>query len=264
MKIAYLGPRGSYSEIAAKTLRPDCELKALPTFDEVFLSVYRGDSDFAAVPIENSINGSVIQNIDLLESFKDLSATAECTVEIDHRLATKKGADISKITRVFSHQQALSQCRKFLLENLPEAQLIAVSSTSAGLALLKSEHDAAIVGAHNRAEGFQLSPKNIADVPFNATQFLLISKGGERPAHSKKIFFSATCRHQSGALIKLLAPIGAGGFNMTKISSRPIKERRGEYRFFIELEGDIGDLNCLSVLDEVRASANTMRILGCY
>ena len=264
MTIGYLGPRGSYSEIAAKMLCPDYCLKAYPTFDEVFSSLEKGECDCIAVPVENSINGTVIQNIDLMESHENAFAYGECTVEIDHRLATKRGADMAKITRVFSHQQALSQCSKFLKNNLPEARLIAVSSTSAGLALIKSDEDAAIVGAHNNKEGFTLSECNIADAPYNSTQFLLVGTGGVKNSKSSKIFFSVTCRHEPGALLKILSPIGEGKFNMTKIGSRPIKEKPGEYRFFIEIEGDISDENCKNMLKKVQNGANSLRILGCY
>ena len=263
MTVGYLGPQGSFSEIAAKTFRPQALMREYPSFNAVFAALKSGECDCIAVPISNSLNGGVLQNIDLLQSTEGAIAVEECVVEIDHRLAIKRGADMAKITRVYSHQQALAQCADFLSENLPKAELIATSSTSAGLSLVKSENEAAIVGAHVCADGFVLSDKNVADGEINLTHFLLIKKGGiPEGTHSEKIFFSATCRHRPGALISLLAPMRK--LNMTKIESRPLKQRPGEYRFFIEIEGDIADRTCAKTLERVKKEANSFRILGCY
>ena len=264
MILAFLGPRGSFSEIAAKKFRPEAELMAYPTFIELFKALESGECDYIAVPIENSLNGSVSQNIDLMQA-SDAVAVEECVVEVDHRLATLEGADINNITRIYSHQQALAQCAGYLSKNFPKAELIASPSTSAGLKLVKDRTEAAIVGAHLKAEGFTLSGKNIADGERNMTHFLLVKKGeAVEGAHSQKVFFSATCKHKPGALISLLQPIGERGVNMTKIQSRPIKDRPGEYRFFIEIEGDIADGNCAQTIESIKRASNSFKILGCY
>lgn len=265
MTIGYLGPNGSFSQIAAKKLCPTALMREYASFIQVFSALRGGECDCIAVPIENSLNGGVSQNIDLLQTADDFIAVQECVVEVDHRLAVRTGADISKIVRVYSHQQALAQCAGYLAKNLPEAELIASPSTSAGLQLVKSESEAAIVGAHVKAEGFTLSDSNIADGEINLTHFLLVKRGKiDKSVHCKKVFFSATCRHSPGALIDLLKPMSDSGVNMTKIESRPIKNRTGEYRFFIEVEGDIASVDFARTLQKVEGAANSFRILGCY
>ena len=131
--------------------------------------------------------------------------------------------------------------------------------------MVASFTDAAIVGAHVKREGVTLSEENIADGKNNFTHFLLIKRGTvEKTVHSSKIYFSVTCIHASGALLDILEPMRAGGLNMTKIQSRPIKDRTGEYRFFIEVEGDYADGRVRKVLDKVKNSAKSFKLLGAY
>lgn len=263
--IGYLGPEGSYSELAANTFRPSAKKLAYGSFNLVMRALINGECDVIALPIENSLNGGVNQNIDLLQTTDGVIAFEECTVKIDHRLATLKGAENGGISRIYSHQQALAQCGEYLFEHFPEAELIATPSTAAGLEMLKSNSDACIVGAHTLRAGIVLSDENIADEKCNLTHFLLIKKGvAESNAHSRKIYFSATCRHEPGALFGLLSVIKDGGLNMTKIQSRPIKERPGEYRFFVEVDGDYADRNVKTVLDSVNSAANSFKLLGVY
>lgn len=263
--VGYLGPEGSYSQLAAKSFRPQAKLREYVSFFALFAALSCGECDFIAVPIENSLNGGVLQNIDLMQSTENVIAVEECVIKIDHRLATLSGADLSGIKKIYSHPQALAQCSEYLAKNFPYAELIASPSTAASLKLVKDSTEAGIVGSHTSAEGFTLSTENIADQALNLTHFLLIKKGGlEKGTHSQKIFISATCRHRPGELINLLALIKEGGLNMTKIESRPIKDKPGEYRFFIELDGDIADENAIQVLKNVENAANSFKLLGAY
>lgn len=263
MTVGYLGPEGSYSQVAAQTFDKDAVLKDYATFPELFSALSSGECDYIAVPIENSLNGGVLQNIDLLQSHENVIAVEECVVNIDHRLATLKGAKKSQIKRVYSHRQALAQCGDYLSRNFPHAELIATTSTAASLKLIKDKTEAGIVGAHARCEGFELSEENIADEKTNLTHFLLVKRGGvEDIASSRKIFFSATCNHKPGELLDMLALIRE--LNMTKIESRPIKNRPGEYRFFIEIEADISREDTRKILDKVAKTARSFKLLGCY
>lgn len=263
--IGYLGPEGSYSHLAAEAFRPDAKMRAYPSFRLCLEALLSGKCDVIALPIENSLNGAVSQNLDILQSAENVIAFEERTVNIDHRLATLSGADKTKITRVFSHRQALEQCGEYLFKNFPQAKLIAAPSTAASLDMVEKETDACIVGAHVKRAGFTLSDGNIADEKCNLTHFLLVKRGGAQDCgHSKKIYFCATCKHEPGALLKLLMPLSSGGLNMTKIESRPIKDRLGEYRFFIEIEGDYADAEVQGVLKGVKAAANYFKILGLY
>ncbi len=263
MTVGYLGPQGSYSGLAALTFKKDAVLREYINFPGLFKGLSKGECDYIAVPIENTLNGGVLQNIDLLQTTPDVIAVKECVVKIDHRLATLKGADIKGIKRIYSHQQALAQCGEYIARRFPEAQLIATTSTAASYALIKDKTEAGIVGAHTRCEGFELSGENIADEKLNFTHFLLVQRGDiSSVKSSEKIFFSATCNHKPGELLDLLALIRE--MNMTKIESRPIKSRPGEYRFFIEIEGDISDKNTIQVLKKVEAAAHSFKLLGCY
>lgn len=261
--IGYLGPQGSYSRLAAETFGKGGGLKEYINFSELFNGLVKGECEYIAVPIENSINGGVLQNIDLMQKTEGIIAVEECAVQIDHRLATLKGADIGGIKRIYSHRQALEQCAEYIARNFPGAELVACTSTTAGAALIKDRTEAGIVGAHVRCEGLELSAENIADFKPNFTRFLLVQRGDASSVKSsEKIFFSATCRHKPGELLDLLILIR--GLNMTKIESRPVKGKPGEYRFFIEVEGDVSDGNARRILGEVKKAANSFKILGCY
>lgn len=264
-KVAYLGPDGSYSRIAAEKFRPQAEYSGYTSFGLVIKALLNGECNLAVLPIENSLNGGVNQNIDLLQSTDGLIAFEELTVEIDHRLATREGADLSEITRIFSHRQALEQCGEYLSEHFPSAKLMGAPSTAAGLDMLEYDTDACIVGAHTVRKGITLSPFNIADEKSNYTHFLLIKKGGvEDCKPSEKIYFSAACLHKPGELLHMLAIIADGGLNMTKIESRPIKDSPGEYRFFIEVEGNCHSESVKAVLKRVERSSKFFKILGVY
>lgn len=262
--VGYLGPQGSYSQIAAQKFRPGAQKRAYPSFAELFNGLEKGECNYIAVPIENTVNGGVLQNIDLMQS-RGVIAVEECTVRLDHRLAVLNGADFSAVNKIYSHPQALAQCGEYLAAHYPGASLVACSSTAAGLGLISSVKEAAIVGAHTNAQGFTLSPFNIADNSENFTHFLLVRGGGlDGGAHSCKVFFSATCKHRPGELLNLLEVIKERNVNMTKIESRPIKDKPGEYRFFIELEGDISSQNMQYVLGSVQKTAASFKLLGAY
>ncbi len=264
-KCAYLGPCGSYSHLAAVKMCGGAELMPYGNFHSVMRAVEAGDCDCAVIPIENSLNGGVLQNIDLLQTASGVVAVEDMTLPLDHRLATLKGANYGGISRIYSHEQPLAQCGEYLVNNFSAAQLIATSSTAASLDMVKSFSDAAIVGAHVKREGIVLSDENISDGKNNFTHFLLVRRGEiDETVRSSKIYFSVTCAHSSGALLDILEPMRAGGLNMTKIQSRPIKDKAGEYRFFIEVEGDYSEKTVRKVLKRVQNSAKSFKLLGAY
>lgn len=265
MKVAFLGPEGSYSHLAAKKMTPDGVLSAYDSFPLVFRALVSGEVDCIVIPIENSLNGEVMQNIDLLKEIPDIIAVEECTIKIEHRLAIFSGADLKGIKRIYSHRQALEQCAKYLFENFPEAKLIAVASTSASLEMLKTEEDACIVGAHTKKEGIVLSDKNISDYPENSTRFLKVVRGSaDENRHTQKIYFSVTCPNVSGGLIKLLQRVASHGLNMTKLQSRPVKERANEFAFFIEMECDYSKKETKKAVEDIKNSALSFKLLGTY
>lgn len=263
-KISYLGPDGSYSSLAARKLAPEAELLPYNSFPAVFAALERGEADGAAVPIENSLNGGVLQNMDLLQS-ADAYAERELCVNIDHRLFTLKGATASEIEEIYSHSQALEQCSEYLVKNFPSARLIPSPSTAQALSAVTKKNRACIAGAHVRAEGLCKTAFNIADEPNNFTNFLLIRRG-EVPEGkaSQKIYFSAVCPNRSGALLSLLQLIAMHGLNMLKIESRPVKGVLDEYRFFLEIEGDFADEKIQAALESLAKNGKNFKLLGAY
>lgn len=263
-KIAYLGPEGSYSFLAAQSLKPNAEKLAFSSFYLVMDALTTFEADFAVFPIENSLNGGIAQNMDLLQSTSGVFAGACCSVYIDHRLATLKGADLSKIKRIYSHEQPLAQCAKYLKTNFPYAELLPAPSTTASVKMVKSAEEACIIGAQNNIEGFTLSEENIADEKLNFTRFLLVERGQPPVKKSDKIYFSVTLPHAAGSLLSFLKVISSYGLNMIKIESRPVKAKPGEYRFFIEIEADYSQKSVREALAAFDGAANSFKLLGCY
>ena len=281
MKIAFLGPEGSYSHLAAQSFlktestgeyRVNDWDECIPfrNFPEVFAAVASGRVDAAAVPIENSLQGGVLQNLDLLQSSENLYAVKELIIRIDHRLVYKEDVKLSEIGRVYSHRQALDQCAGFLSKQMPFAALRDAESTTFGLTRAmedESGKSAAIVGAHteNLRRGFVMSEESIADEKNNFTHFLLIKKGETAlPKTSERVFFSAVCPHRPGSLIELLQIIAKYGINMTKIESRPVKNKVGDYRFFIEADCNIGSKEVGELLESIKVRTLECKLLGAY
>lgn len=264
-KVSCLGPDGSYTCLAARSLCGGAEIVPCHTFSQAVDMALAGEVDAVVMPIENTINGGVLQNLDLLAGNDGLAAVREYTLKIDHRLITLAGAERGKINRIFSHRQALEQCAAYLNANYPNAELVAENSTAASLSCIKLPTDAAIAGAQCAGEGYDVSPECISDEKNNFTHFLLVVKGGPRAAtRSAKVFLTFTCRHVPGALLNMLSIIYDHSLNMTKIESRPIKDRPGEYRFFVEVEGDYSSAEMKNALRAVEREAHSFRVLGAY
>ncbi len=281
MKIAYLGPEGSYSHLAAKAFlqtegrkatTPNSWDECIPfrNFPEVLAAVSFGRVDGAAIPIENSLQGGVSQNLDLLQDTEDLYAVKEYVLSIEHRLVYKEGVKLNEIGRVYSHRQALDQCLHYLDREMPFASLRETESTAFGLTKAMEDDSgksAAIVGSHvvRLRGGFVMGEECISDEKNNFTHFLLIKKGEERmPERSDRVFFSAVCPHRKGSLVELLQIIAKYDINMTKIESRPVKGRPGDFRFFIEADCDIGDERVKEMLSAIESNTLECKLLGAY
>lgn len=267
IKTGCLGPKGSYSELAAKKLVSESEIEFYPTFPAVVNALKDGAVDQIVLPIENTIQGGVVQNMDLLAEEEELFAVKEHKQQIDHRLAYREGGDLSKIRKVYSHPQALGQCSEFLATNLPLAQGVPTSSTAKSLEMLTSPDAACIIGAHlcEELQGFVVSEQNIANEKRNFTYFHLVKCGQVAVAeNSNRVFLVAELPHVPGSLYNLLGIVNKHGLNMTKIESRPIRYSPGEYRFFIELEGEYSSEKVQTALHEMQGSCRKFKILGCY
>ena len=263
--VSYLGPEGSYSHCAAMAMCPGARLLPCRTFTEAAAALLDGDADAAVLPIENTLNGGVMQNIDLLQKNVGLCAVRQYTLRIDHRLITLAGADKSRIERIYSHRQALDQCAGFLQEHYPDAELVPERSTAASVDCIKTPREAAIAGVQCAREGLDVSPECISDEKNNFTHFLLVTKGSlPEDFKSSRVYFALVCNHVPGALMQVLAIIYGCNLNMTKIESRPIKNEPGEYRFFIEVVGDYSSEEMKHALAILRSSTRSFRLIGAY
>ena len=278
MKIAYLGPEGSYSHLAAQAFLEQENSKSgkwnecMPfrNFSEALNAVASGKADACAIPIENSLQGSVAQNLDLLQDLRDLYAVKEYVLRIDHRLVYKEGVSLSEIGRVYSHGQALGQCSEFLSKKMPFAALRETESTAFGLNKAMEDdsgRSAAIAGAHveHLRPGFVVGEECLSDEKHNFTHFLLVRKGKDQlPAESNRVFFSVVCPNKPGSLLSLLTIIADYNIDMTKLESRPVKNRPGEFRFFIEAACNVADESFAPFVEALRANTLECKILGAY
>lgn len=278
MKIAYLGPEGSYSHLAARAFLEQetptegnwNECMPFRNFAEALNAVATGKADACAIPIENSLQGSVAQNLDLLQELRDLYAVKEYILRIDHRLVYKEGVNLSEIGRVYSHGQALGQCSEFLSKKMPFASLRETESTAFGLNKAMEDdsgRSAAIAGAHveNLRPGFVVGEECLSDEKHNFTHFLLVCKGKEKlPSVSNRLFFSVVCPNKPGSLLSLLKIIADYNVDMTKLESRPVKNSPGEFRFFIEAACNVADESFASFFAKIQENTLECKILGVY
>ena len=266
MKVSCLGPKESYSSLAADKLCPGAEKLYCSSFAATLNMLLGGSVDAAVLPVENCIMGSVVQNLDLISEAENIMGVGEYLLPIEHRLVTKGHVPYSEITRVCSHIQGLSQCSEFLAKNLPDAQHVYTYSTAESLSLL-DEHTAGIVGAHAKGcdDGLVFSEENIADAKRNVTRFLLFQRGNTPPSHSEYVYLSVQAKQEMpGSLCRLLEVFARRELNMTRIESRPLRDQIGRYRFFIEFAGDIGSQNVQEALKEVQRGSTAFKLLGAY
>ena len=267
VRVSYLGPSGSYSSLAVRGFFPDEKsAEGLPckSFYEAVRRLEKG-ADYAVLPVENTLQGAVTQSLDLLNENRDVYAVREYVLKIEHRLIAPVGTRLCDIRRIFSHEQAILQCGKFLAKNLPQAEIVYTESTAQSLQRICRAGDAGIVGSHVREEGFAFIGENIADENKNFTHFLLAARGKDKlPETCGKIYFAASCPHEPGALLKMLQILAVYDLNMTKIESRPIKNSPGEYCFFIEFKGDAAARNVRYALTRLQEYTKNFKLLGLY
>ena len=263
-KVGYLGPEGSYSKIAAERLCGGCELIPYANFRTLFSALADGKVCAIVAPISNTVNGAVVQNLDLMEEGEGLYAVALTSIPVDHRLITRTGADLSRIKKIYSHPQALEQCSRYLAENFPQAVQIATSSPAESLQKLTDDSCAGIVGSHINAQGFKLSDVIISDEKSNSTSFFKIVRGENAIVNAvgKRYLFCFTLKHEVGSLCNALKIIADTGVNMTEIESRPIKDSPGKFRFFVEILCEKKDAD--AAMEALKKATLSFKFLGRY
>jgi prephenate dehydratase len=266
MQIAYQGEPGAFSEAAARRLAPDARLMACRTFDEAFAAVENATADYAVVPIENSIGGSIHGNYDLLLSH-ELPIVAEIELPVVHQLLALPGVAREQITRVYSHPQALAQCERFL-RTLRGVEIVATYDTAGSAKLVADEklENAAAIASARAGEVFGLVPlaSGIQDYSDNITRFLVIGRRAfdDRAPDKTSIVFSLS--NEPGALFKALSVFALRGLDLTKLESRPLRGRPWEYLFYVDIAAAAETASCARALAHLAEFAPTLRTLGSY
>jgi len=240
-QVAYLGPEGTYAEKAAHILSKLAGFQT-PIFvpcnglNSVIKSIAYNNCDAAVVPIENSVEGGVTATLDSLWKFPDININKAIVLPIKHALISN--GEISDISEVLSHPQALAQCSEWLSEHLPNAITLPTNSTSEAVNMIKSSTFRAAIGSKSliEIEGLKELAFPINDVPGNCTRFVLLSKESISSKVNIASFAFSLLSNKPGALLKALNYIAEFGFNMSKIESRPSKRALGEYIIYIDLE----------------------------
>jgi len=266
VRIAYLGPEGTFSHLAAReTFGAQAEFLPQATIADVFAAVERGECDHAMVPVENTTEGVVTQTLDTLVA-SDLPICGEAVLPIALCLLSQSGR-LEDVRRVASHPQPLAQCRGWLDRNLPRAERIELASTVAAGALAAREQDVAAVGSRLAAEllGLSVAASDIQDRRDNSTRFVVVG-GAAAPAsgHDLTSLVFTVRKAEAGALHRLLSPFARHGVNLTSIQSRPMKGAPWEYLFFIDVEGHRSEPAVAAALAEASEIAHSARVLGSF
>ncbi|MEM7793325.1 MAG: prephenate dehydratase [Cyanobacteria bacterium P01_C01_bin.118] len=270
--IAHLGPSGSYSELAATNyahwLKTHCRkvstLKPYNTIAKTIQATAAGETDAAVVPIENSIGGSVRDTLDMLWELDTLKIQNNLVIPIHHALLSQ-ATSLHEIQTVYSHPQALTQCQKWLATYLPNIVQVATSSTTEALPKLSSDQTLAAISPLWAAKLYNIPTlaDPINDNPDNTTRFWVLGRTQSQNGSHTSLAFRLP-DNTPGALLKPLQLFATQGINMSRIESRPTKLALGDYRFFIDIEASLDDLNTQASLQLLRNCTKNLKIFGSY
>jgi len=266
MKVAFQGEIGAYSESAVYSFfGSSVEAKPCKNLSNVFESVEKGETQYGVVPIENSIEGSVNQTYDLFLEY-DLKVRDEIILRIAHCLIAHPGTQLNAIKTVYSHPQALGQCRKFL-EQLG-CRLISTFDTAGSVKMINEERlmDAGAIASERAAKIYSMNilAKEIGDTPNNYTRFFVLSKQDSPYSGEDKTSIIYSVKSVPGALYHVLKEFAVRNINLTKIESRPTKRTPWEYNFYLDFEGHRSEEKCREALESIKDKTLFVKILGSY
>ena len=266
-RVVFQGVEGAYSFGAMKEFFDDTITSFhVDTWKEAMEAITKGEADYAVLPIENSTAGIVSDIYDLLVEYHH-SIVGEQIIQVDHALMGLKNATLEDIKTVYSHPQALSQCRKFL-EQHPEWKAEEYLNTAMAAKKVKEDGDltqAAIASPYAaQCFGLHILKPHVFSSRQNSTRFIIVSKEEIYQEEAGKISVCFEIPHESGSLYNTLSHFIYNDLNMTKIESRPIPEKKWEYRFFVDFEGNLSDSGVKNALYGISREVNNLRILGNY
>lgn len=265
MRVAYLGPEGTYSHAAAdRHFGHAVETMPEPGIAEIFRAVESGRVRFGVVPVENSTEGAINLTLDLLTQ-TSLRVCGELSLRIQHCLMSKMQS-LSDITAVHAHPQALAQCWHWLNANLPHAERVSESSNAAAAKLALNTPGIAAIAGESAADLYQLNTLEygIEDEKNNTTRFLVIGDQDIPASGDDSTLLLVAAPHRPGGLRELLQPLEDAGVSMTRIESRPSRSAIWEYVFFIDVNGHQSDATLAPVLEQLRELAPLVKVLGSY
>lgn len=265
LRIAYLGPEGTFTQTAAlKHFGHSVTTVADSGIDQVFRDVQSGACHFGVVPVENSIEGVVNHTLDMLIN-SNLKICGEVELKI-HQYLMSNAERIEDISKVYSHQQSLAQCRRWLDNHLLEVERIPVASNAEAARLAGREKHAAAIAGESAADYYNLSilVRNVEDEPDNTTRFLVLGRYDTGPSGNDKTSLLFSMPSKPGALLKMLACFSENDVNMTRIESRPSRRGMWKYIFFVDVEGHIEDKAVAAAVKQLQAEASMVKLLGSY
>ena len=270
MRISYLGPAGTYSELAALAYASAGDsIVACSSHTAVVDAVEHGDADVAMMPIENVLEGAITITLDLLIHETSLHICAETVVPIQHQLLGPVGIDITIAKILYGHPQSLAQCRQYIEAHLPHVTSVASLSNSAAPAdALASLVPAVAIGTVRAAEltGASILVPDIQDRQNNVTRFVALSRTDHAPTGNDKtsLCFGFDREDQPGQVVRVLKILSEAGINMIKLESRPSKAVLGEYVFLVDINGHRLDPHIASALDSMKLQTGFLKIFGSY
>ncbi len=266
MKVAFLGPEGTYTHAAAlKHFGHFVQAQPMSAIDEVFREVESGQANYGVVPIENSTEGVVNHTLDNFIS-SNLYIAGEVKIRIHHHLLANNEIELSNVTRIYSHQQSLAQCRKWIDANLPRVERVAVNSNAEAARLAAKEEGAVAIAGDMAAETYDMVKlvENVEDQPDNTTRFLIIGSEVVPPSGEDKTSILVSVKNRPGALYHVLEPFHKSSISLTRLESRPSSSGTWAYVFFIDFEGHVDSPAVQEVISQISNDAVEIKHLGSY
>jgi prephenate dehydratase len=273
-RVAYLGPRGTFTEDALREAVGGDAVDAAPAASvyAAIIAVEAGEADRALIPFENSIEGAVSATLDTLAfDAEGVTIVGEHDLPISHCLIAREPIPLEEIEVVLSHPQASAQCARFIRENLPRAEVRAAASTAEAVRRVSEQEGPwAALGAASAARLYDCAVlrDGVEDQPDNVTRFVWVAPAGtitEGPGPWRtSLVFSELGEDRPGALVEALQAFSERGVNLTRIESRPLRRGLGRYMFFCDIEGEEGDDQVAAAIEDLRTKAESVRVLGSW
>lgn len=263
--VAFLGPQATFTHMAAQQqFGLSAQLVPQKSIPAVFEEVEKGRALYGVVPVENSTEGMVSHTLDMFVE-SDLKITAEVLLEVSHDLLSRTGR-MEDVRKVYSHPQALAQCRHWLEENLPNVPLVDVASTALAAQIVAEDLGAAAIAGCSAAEhyGLKVVRSRIEDQVNNFTRFIVVSRKLAEPSGNDKTSILFSVKDEPGILYRMLEPFARRGVNLSKIESRPVKTKAWEYIFFLDMAGHVSEQPVHEAIEELRSFCQFLKILGSY